>query len=71
MWTKKFWKDAIERAVKTAAQTALGLFVGLSATVGFDWAAFLTGLAIATGLSFVTSLLSSLAGSSTSASAIE
>jgi hypothetical protein len=63
--------DAVERAVKTAAQTAVGLFVGLQATTGQDWQTFFIGLGVATGLSFVTSILSSLAGSSNSASAVK
>jgi hypothetical protein len=71
MWTAAFWKDAFERAIKTAAQVAVGLLVGLNATTGFDWETFLIGLGISVGLSFVTSLLSSLAGSSDSASAVQ
>jgi hypothetical protein len=71
MWSKAFWKDAIERGVKTAAQVAVGLLVGLNVTTGFDWSTFLIGLGVATGLSFVTSLLSSLAGSSDSASVVK
>ncbi len=71
MWTKQFWKDAVERAVKTAAQVAVGLLVGLNVTTGFEWDTFLLGLGVATGLSFATSLLSSLAGSPTSASLVE
>lgn len=71
MLSKQFWADALERAVKTAAQTAAGLLVGLPATVGFDWATFGITLAIATGLSFVTSVLSSLAGSSSTASLVD
>jgi Putative lactococcus lactis phage r1t holin len=71
MWTAKFWKDAVERAVKTAAQVAGGLLVGLQVTTGFDWQTFLVGLGVATGLSFVTSLLSSLSGSPDSASLVK
>ena len=71
MWTAQFWKDALERAIKTAAQTAVGLLTGLAVTTGFEWDTFLIGLGIATGLSFLTSLLSSLSGSSTSASLVD
>jgi len=71
MWSKAFWKDAVERAVKTAAQVAVGLVTALNVTTGFDWQTFLVGLGIATGLSFVTSILSSLAGSPNSASVVK
>ena len=76
MFTKRFWKDASERAAKSAAQAALlSLGVG-SATVGFDvittdWlfvASFTAGGAL---LSYLTSVLSSgLGGDSETASAI-
>jgi len=71
MWTAKFWKDAIERAIKTAAQVAVGLVTALNVTTGFDWQTFLVGLGVSVGLSFVTSLLSSLAGSPTDASLVK
>lgn len=71
MWTKKFWKDAVERAIKTAAQSLLAVIAGTSIVGGTDWAVVLIGAGIATGLSFLTSILSTLAGSSTSASAVE
>jgi Putative lactococcus lactis phage r1t holin len=71
MWTKAFWKDALERAIKTAAQVAVGLVTALNVTTGFDWQTFFVGLGVAVGLSFVTSLLSSLAGSPENASLVK
>lgn len=71
MWTKEFWKRAVERAVKTAAQTLLGVIAGLQVTTGLDWSTVLISAGIATGLSVVTSLLSSLSGDSASPSAVE
>lgn len=76
MFTKRFWKDASERAAKSAAQAALlALSVG-SATVGFDvvttdWvyvASFTAGGAV---LSYLTSVLSAgLGGDPETASAV-
>lgn len=59
MFTWTFWRDALERAVKTAAQTIL---TGLSLSAGFnllelDWV-LAAGLA---GGGFVWSILSSVA----------
>jgi hypothetical protein len=71
MWTAAFWKDAVERAVKTAAQTAVGLFAALNVAGDVDWAAWAIGLGVAVVLSFVTSLASSLAGNNTSASLVD
>jgi hypothetical protein len=71
MWSKQFWKDAIERAVKTAAQAALASIGAVSwANGGVTLESTLVGLAIGVGASFVTSLLSSLVGDSKSASAL-
>lgn len=58
IWTRHFWKDAAERAIKTAAQVAasflsaegMGLFDA-------DWTAF--GSVV--GMSFVLSVLTSVA----------
>jgi hypothetical protein len=71
MWTATFWKDAAERAIKTAAQTLLGVIAGLQVTTGMDWETTLIAAGIATGLSVLTSLLSSLSGTSSSASVVE
>lgn len=71
MWTKAFWKDATERAVKTAAQAALASIGAVSwANGGVTWGSTLIGLGIGVGLSFVTSILSSLVGDKTSASLV-
>lgn len=57
MWTKKFWKAATERAMKTAAQTAV-LILGADGfdAIAVDWldvGGFVLGGVI---LSFLTSL---------------
>ena len=71
MWTRAFWKDAIERAVKTAAQSALAAIGAVSwANGGVTWSSTLVGLGIGVGLSFVMSILSSLVGDRQSASAL-
>ena len=72
MWTKAFWKDAIERAIKSGAQFALG-YLGATAVTDLqsDWSAGLVAVGIGVGLSVVMSLLSTLSGSSTSASLVE
>lgn len=72
MWTSQFWKDAIERAVKTAAQAALASIGAVSwANGGVTWGSTLVGLGIGVGLSFITSILSSLVGDRTSASLVQ
>ena len=59
MFTATFWKLAIERAVKTAAQT---LVLSAGAGAGFDLYSFdLKAAAIATVGGFVLSILTSIA----------
>ena len=38
MWTKQFWLDTAERAAKTAAQSAIGVFVAGQTVLTIDWA---------------------------------
>ena len=59
MWTAKFWRQALERAVKTGAQAALAFFiVGTTVFSDVDWAAVAGGTAIAMIASVLTSLAS-------------
>ena len=69
MFTRKFWVDALERAVKSAAQGALtaGVF-DQAGVIGTDWvgvASIAGGMALA---SVLTSLVSSQVGDPDSAS---
>lgn len=58
MLTGDFWRDAFERAVKTAAQFVL---VGLGGDVVSVWSLDWKALAGAAGAGFVVSLVTSLA----------
>lgn len=59
MWTIGFWKQAVERAVKTAAQAALAFFiVGQTVFTEIDWAVVAGGAAVAAIASVLTSLAS-------------
>jgi|SRR5690242_14001212 len=59
MFTKAFWKEAAERAVKTAAQVVL-TFIGLDGAglLGLNWTVAGTGVAGAIVASLVTSVIS-------------
>jgi type IV secretory pathway VirB2 component (pilin) len=68
---KKFVKDTVERATKTAAQTAIAI-IGVSATIGeVDWRYTLSAVALATVLSVLTSIASKPIGDSDSASVLK
>ena len=71
MWTLNFWKDASERAIKTAAQTAGGVLIIGTPIWEVDWAAGLGITATATVLSLLTSIASSGRGDGDSASALQ
>lgn len=58
MWSVDFWKDAAERAVKTAAQAGAAFFViGTTGVADVDWAT----VGSISGAAAVASLLTSLA----------
>ena len=71
MFTWIFWKDALERAIKTAAQTLIGVFGGLTALDQLDWAAVGIAVGTATVLSLLTSIVSSQVGSNQDASLVK
>jgi len=76
MWTKKFWMDATERAAKTFAQTVISLVAVAAPIAGFgllevNWLQVLAVGAIASAISILTSLASTLVGKKDSASLVE
>lgn len=68
MFTRSFWKDLAERAIKTASQAIAGALVGF--TVGQDWKPAVLAAAVTTLASIFTSLASAPLGSSGTASAV-
>ena len=56
MFTKKFWKDAGERAGLTAAQTLLGILLAGATIATVSWPA----VAVAVGTATLVSLLKSI-----------
>jgi hypothetical protein len=67
MFTTLFWKDAVERFVKTFAQALLALLVVAPQTpfLAFDWASAI-GLAVtAAVISLLTSIVSGVVTSNT------
>lgn len=71
MWSLGFWRDAVERAVKTAAQTVVGLLVAGVTVLNIDWgqAAAVTGTAALA--SILTSLISTGVGDHESPSLVD
>lgn len=60
LFTASFWLDTLERAIKTAAQTVLGLVTTNVADVtSLDWQEVGVATAVTTGLSVLTSIVSS------------
>ena len=63
MFSRPFWRGAIERALKTAAQSAAALFAvdGLN-LLSLDWPALGAAVGLATVLSLLSSIVSSPLG---------
>jgi hypothetical protein len=69
--TLTFWLDALERAIKTAAQTVLGLIgVNVTDVTSLDWKEIAVATAFTTGLSILTSIVSSGIGEPGTASVL-
>ncbi len=63
MWTSTFWKQALERAIKTFAQGSLALLAGDGLGVlDVDWGDVASVGALAAIASLLTSLVSAPAG---------
>ncbi|GGF39215.1 holin [Williamsia phyllosphaerae] len=73
MFTVKFWKDAAERLIKTAAQAALGVVVTapVADLAGIDWKATLSLILVPAVASLLTSVISSGKGNPESASLVQ
>jgi hypothetical protein len=71
LFTATFWLDALERAIKTAAQTVLGLIGSNVVDVtSLDWKEIGIATAFTTGLSVLTSIVSSGIGEPGTASVL-
>ena len=71
MWTIQFWRDAAERAIKTAAQAGAAFFiVGETGVADVDWATVGGVAVVAAVASVFTSLASSPFGDEGTASLV-
>lgn len=68
MYTVTFWKDALERALKTAAQVVLGFGIADVAIFDVDWGNALAVAATGAVLSLLTSFVSAPVGDKGTAS---
>lgn len=71
MRSSAFWFDAGERAVKTAAQALIALFVAGVTIVSIDWREALAVAATAALISVLTSIASSGVGDHDTASLVD
>ena len=71
MWQKDFWSSAIERAIRTFAQVALGfLVVGTSGVAETDWEGMLSVAAVASFASILMSIVGTGIGDKGTASLV-
>lgn len=61
LFSYSFWRDAVERAIKSAAQALVGLFAATQVFNVFEvtseqWLAYLSTALVAAGLSLLTSI---------------
>lgn len=70
MLSKFFWADAVERAIKTAAQSAVGVFVADTTILSLDWEVAGGIVGTAALVSLLTSIASKPLGTPGTASAV-
>lgn len=70
MWSAFFWKDAIERAIRTAAQVAVGALTTSATIFEIDAKAVVGTIAISTLVSILTSIGASGVGETGTASVL-
>ena len=71
LFTATFWLDTLERAIKTAAQTVVGLVTtNVTDVTSLDWREVGIATAVTTGLSVLTSIISSGIGEQGTASVL-
>lgn len=68
VFSKAFWADAAERAVKTAAQSGIAVFVADVTVISVDWAGAGAVIGTATLVSLLTSIASANIGAQGTAS---
>jgi hypothetical protein len=71
MLTMTFWKDALERAIKTAAQSSVVVIGTSSVFTDVNWILVASGAGLGFILSILTSIASSAFGNSDSASLVK
>ena len=72
MYTLKFWKDAAERAIRTAAQALLALWAtDVSGVLAVDWVQAGSVAALAALMSLLMSVAATGTGSQDSASVLK
>lgn len=63
MWSSKFWRDALERAIKTGLQAALAMLgTGVTGIIDVDWQNVASVSAVAAVVSLLTSIASNPVG---------